>query len=145
MQPFRFNQPLALTLLGTIAVAAWAFIPTDNAASPRFDPLTRDAHFGPDTDSIQRIQAKIRIADEVAAGRLTLLEAARRYRPIQESAPGGLRYLLHKYPGATEQEVLCRNVITFARGTPSLQPERAIVVARLEAELAEYLACQDRP
>jgi hypothetical protein len=145
MQPFRLNQPLALTLLGTIAVAVCAFIPADNAASPRLDPWAEDGHFGPDSDSIRRIQAKVQIADEVVAGRLTLLEAARRYRPLQESAPGGLRYLLRKYPGATEQEVLCRNVITFARGTPSMQPERATVVARLEAELAEYLSCQARP
>ena len=93
----------------------------------------------------RRIEAKSRLAREVIDGRLTLLEAAARFRDLDLAPPpfawDGLRC---RYPGASDDELHCREVIFFVRAEQRDRPGTdAAIVARLEAELNERLGRGD--
>jgi hypothetical protein len=88
---------------------------------------------------LRRIAAKERVVAELVAGRLTLLQAAARFRdlkgePPDLAAPPGLAC------GCSEGERLCREVMAWADGWLAEQaPQRAAAVAaRLEAELRRH-------
>jgi len=91
---------------------------------------------------VQRCDAKDIVVADVIAGRLTLIEAAVRFRKINESNPQAEHWLT-KYPYRNQpyELALCRSVIQRveleleARGTG----RELGIVARLEAELAEHL------
>jgi hypothetical protein len=70
-------------------------------------------------------------------GRMTLLEAATNFQRLDEECPFGLA-ALSAYEGRTEVERRCRQIITWARNSPSAMPsERSnAFVLRLEEELA---------
>lgn len=90
--------------------------------------------------TLHRFDARKRIARELLAGRLTLLEAAERFRDLAEANPEfsweGFR---SRFPGASDDERHARHVI-YAVGMEGDDPGRArVVVARLEAELSEAL------
>jgi hypothetical protein len=92
-------------------------------------------------DVMSRIREKATIAQEVASGQITLVEAASRYRKLHEDKP------LH-LPGAngqtiTEAETYCRNVINFVRYSGDRPKEEKEEAAdRLEGELATLLCVQ---
>ncbi len=60
----------------------------------------------------RRIQEKERIAGELIDGRLTLFEAAARFRRLNAEPPAAPPPL--SYPGDSEEERLCRQVIRWA-------------------------------
>jgi hypothetical protein len=90
--------------------------------------------------------AKYALAREVADGRLSLGEAARRFRELD----AGLRHFSpeefrRRFPGRSDDERYRRQVILFAEAELDRQPERAAAVKRrLAAQLDEYLH-DDRP
>jgi len=94
---------------------------------------------------LQRGLAKSRLAEDVAVGRLTLLEAAARFRELNSQWPpfdwDTWRFFRHcDFPGASDEEGLCRQVINCTRSTLWQQPEVADEVRRrLEAELDQHL------
>src|SRR5262249_14296877 len=89
----------------------------------------------------QNLEAKCRGGEDLREHRLTLPEAAARFR---ELGCAGLERELELfrlvYPGKTDEERWCRQVIRFLRGTDPDQPELASLADQFEAELTEHLA-----
>ncbi len=88
---------------------------------------------------LARMAAKDRVVAELVAGRLTLSQAAARFRGLSVALPDGAHP-----PGAegrTEGERLCREVMARAAvWLADHAPDRAAAVAaRLEAELRQQL------
>jgi hypothetical protein len=88
----------------------------------------------PVTDHHGRVTERSRLAGEVAAGRLGLLEASGRSLALSRTSAGfPWAAFRARYPAATDEEAHCRNLIEHASaGDPALR-------ARLEAELARHL------
>jgi hypothetical protein len=85
--------------------------------------------------------ARQRVLDDLAYGRLPLLEATRRWRDLSPVPQQLLADLLRLEPGNSDGERLCRHTIQRIEIGLNLPPEEARrVVARLEAELQEHLA-----
>lgn len=87
----------------------------------------------------QSMAAKDRVVAELAGQRLTLFEAAARFRDASAGNPRFYIALRTYYPGATDDECLCRNVIHYTENVLEGQPHQAAVVARLRAELQDHL------
>jgi hypothetical protein len=84
-----------------------------------------------------RLAGKNAVADVVREGRLDLLEAAARFRDLNDADPSfEWDVFRQQTPGATDAERLCRSVIDFVANPPDLPPHQAELVRQLEAELA---------
>jgi hypothetical protein len=87
---------------------------------------------------ISRIDAKRRVANEVIAGRLSLLQAAAAFRNLDERWPCNVIPWAYFPNAASEDEVYCLLVIGYVRC--EAPPERADeLTKRLQAELAAML------
>jgi hypothetical protein len=90
--------------------------------------------------------ARDRVAGDVVAGRLTLAEAAARFRELDHQVmdPATFAHTLKlHFPGASEEERLCRKVIQHALDLVEQQPDVAAgLQARLEIQLRKHLARQ---
>jgi hypothetical protein len=139
----------AVTAVGLVAVfahlaGAWGTVP---AAAPEEAVRRLSEELRRREDLERRGQAvktcnecKGRVADLVVAGEMTLLEAAHEFGRLHEASGSSLAGLRVQYPGAGDDEVLCRHVITRVHSQLSRRPaERAAVRARLEEELQRYL------
>lgn len=135
---------VALAVAGVIVVTAVSCPPfqladldllsaTQELASCRAQREKLDAI---DERVVARIEEKTRLAEEVAAGRMTLREAASRCAALNRDNPS-LRPDIWRtaYPGATEEERHCREVLAYVRSVVQDDPAGVSVVARLEAEL----------
>jgi hypothetical protein len=92
----------------------------------------RAAHF-------RRSEARRRVAQDLAAGRLTLLEAAEHFRDLNGSYPGFNWYQFRRhFPGSSDDERHCRQVIQFVALETETGPA-AVARQRLEAELEGHL------
>jgi hypothetical protein len=89
-----------------------------------------------------RLAAKEQTTQELLAGRLTLVQAAARFRVLNASATGEARDLTLYLDGATDEERLCRQVIGWAKGARAIRSPEAgeQTCQRLEEELAGLLA-----
>ena len=86
--------------------------------------------------------AKERITEQVIDGRLSLLEGAAHFRAVYARRPAN-PYCVPKpqlFPGASEGERLCRQVIQWVRMRLADHPSRDQVLSRLARELEETLA-----
>jgi hypothetical protein len=87
--------------------------------------------------------ARNQIARELIDRRVTLAEAAARFRELDTKTMDPQMYsrvLKLRYPGATEEERICRKVIRHALEIVKQQPDvAASLEARLEAELQDHL------
>jgi hypothetical protein len=90
---------------------------------------------------IQRNEAKVEVVRRLLAGRLTLLEAAALFGHLNEQ-PADWPYQNDlRWPGASREEKLCRQVVLWAISLAPQEGGRAGEAAdRLEAELAALLA-----
>src|SRR5258708_6340998 len=61
---------------------------------------------------VARLQIKLRVVEDLCAGRLTLLEAATRFRELDRLLPTNLpdQFRL-RFPGASDEECYCLKVI----------------------------------
>jgi len=93
------------------------------------------------TEAQHRVGAKQQVVSDLIAGRLSLLEAAARFRDLTPPSSDAARYLRSVYAGASDDERFCRAVIQWVRGTrrSGSRAEADRVAARLEAEFQEYL------
>ena len=83
----------------------------------------------------RRIDFKNRLTEDLIAGRCTLREAARRLRQGEALSVAYLEELRRRDPGQADLDLLCRHLLVYTDGALRGRPERAAVVARLEAEL----------
>jgi hypothetical protein len=96
-------------------------------------------------DELRRTRERYRdqeaVAQEVVAGRLTLLQAAARVCAIRADEPPLVRDLARRrHPGLSEKEWFSAVVIDFVRRILAEDPDRqAAIVGRLEAELQRQL------
>jgi hypothetical protein len=85
---------------------------------------------------LYRIQAKRTVVEDVIGGRMTLREAAAQFAELNAICPTYMNLLRQLHPGLSDEEVLCRNVMSFVATELSHWPDQAAcVLARLEKEL----------
>jgi hypothetical protein len=96
-------------------------------------------------DQVKRVQerchAKDAVVTDLIAGRLTLFEAAARFRNLNSSNPQAEQWLGYQYPDQPYELGLCRSIIhrvELELGSRASGQEDGIV-ARLETELAKHL------
>jgi hypothetical protein len=89
------------------------------------------------------LDGRARVARDVVAGRLTLLEAAGRFRALCQAVPDFQMDLFREFhPGASDEERFCRAVINTVEGVLWDKPDMAReMVRRLKAELADMMDC----
>lgn len=80
------------------------------------------------------LDLKRALADDLAAGRLTLSEAAERLRGQPFFSEAGMARLRRLYPAPTDEACLGRHLIVFTRSALRDGPDTDAVVARLEAQ-----------
>jgi hypothetical protein len=86
--------------------------------------------------SVARCFAKDAVAAKVLAGRLTLLEAAARFRDLDRGPPAfDWEHFRAGTPNMSDEERHCREVINRVAST---WPDEAAVVVRLERELEKH-------
>jgi hypothetical protein len=84
----------------------------------------------------ERIRLRVEIVDQVVAGRLSLLEAAVRFRSICDLSPDQPLRQLQFLPGDTLEEKLCHQVISWA------ESHAAQVSAGCAQDVAARLSCE---
>jgi hypothetical protein len=88
-----------------------------------------------------RLVAKYQVTAALAAGRLSLLEAAARFRALDQMAPGHPPAIFHSYyAGSSDEERYCRQAIQLLRASRNSASEQTALAEQLEAELSEHLA-----
>jgi hypothetical protein len=107
-----------------------------------------DAHAQPNVEAVdvcrkamQRAVEKQGLAAEVVEGRLSLVGAAARYRDLNAGEPAfNWQALRTTYPGCPDDELHCREVLSFVRIELQHRPEADPALAEhLEAELHDLL------
>jgi hypothetical protein len=91
--------------------------------------------------ALRRCGAKEAAVADVIAGRLTLLEAAAEFRDLNAQIPQAKHWLAHQYPDQPYELALCRSIIRRVglELRPRMPEQAEILIARLEAELAEHI------
>ena len=89
----------------------------------------------------QDLKAKYRVIEDLRNDRLTLLEAAARFRDMGHSCldPDGALFR-QSYAGQTDAERWCRKVIAYMRALSPAHTDGASRADQLEAELSRHLA-----
>jgi len=89
----------------------------------------------------QDLEAKCRVNEELRNDRLTLLEAAARFRDMGHSCldPEGALFRQF-YAGQTDTERWCRKVISYMRAVSPAHTDGASRADQLEADLSRHLA-----
>jgi len=91
--------------------------------------------------TLRRTQARRDVVAAVIAGRTTLVEAAGAFRELNRGSPSSYwRAFGNLYPGTSDEERHCRQVIAYVRTELEVYPGgENEVVRRLEAELRAHL------
>lgn len=95
----------------------------------------------------ERLELKQEAITALLDGRLSLFEAATRFRAANQLHSESMDSLRRIVPGRSEEEKVCRQVINWAVAAATHQDsptEGEKVSARLEAELAQHLAQNGR-
>jgi len=85
------------------------------------------------------IEQRTELLSDLLAGRLTLFETAAGFRVVQRVKEKYAQPVALRFPGNTEEEQLCRQVIAHTETRLQDDPKQAAVVARLGKELQEHL------
>jgi hypothetical protein len=90
---------------------------------------------------LRRLEGRSQMVDKVLASRVTLLEAAARYRDLFASSPEARDTLRRQHPGIDYEEALCRRVILDVEAALDCGATNQVggLVARLESALREHL------
>ena len=83
-----------------------------------------------------RIGLRREVARDLVAGRVTLGQAADRFREMNEAHPAALHFHSLQFPSATEEELLARQVLGFVRALGYTDPAAQRALPALEAEVA---------
>ncbi len=95
-----------------------------------------------DGKALARIHTRRGIIEELAAGRMTLFEAAAQFKRLNSEPNAVKTDVLHLFRGATDNERLCRQVITWLDTITHEMSEsqRQQVLGQAEAVLRDHLA-----
>jgi hypothetical protein len=97
-------------------------------------------------DTARRLSEKRAVAVALVRGELTLRRAADRFRAVIGADPAFFDYLRRCRPGATDDELLYRNVVGFARNVLADWPDPPEeVLDRLDAELDAAFPARSDP
>src|SRR5262245_1705481 len=90
---------------------------------------------------LRRIARKEALVQELLAGRMGLLETAAWFRELNAERPDYLPMIRNAFPGSTDDERYCRNVIYYAQSYLNASgASDSAAVERLHAELARCSA-----
>jgi hypothetical protein len=88
----------------------------------------------------QHLEMQLQVIRDLLENRLTLLEAAGRFRDLAHPWTTGNPVFCMAFPGQTEEERFCRQVIAFVRTGGPARLARWARADSLEEELAQRLA-----
>jgi hypothetical protein len=94
------------------------------------------------TAVLRRIRTKDEIVNELIHGETDLLHAAVQFRNLNAVHADYMGVLRHQFPGRTDEECVCRNVIAYTAVVVANRSDRAEILERLEAEYARYRQSQ---
>jgi hypothetical protein len=123
----------ACVLIGSLGLVALALEP-GYRQSAELEKSTQN--------TILRLKGKEETVQKYLDGKLTFLETAAHFRALDQGAPGfNWEEFRDAYPGDSDEERHCREVIACVRALPSSQGSSAgqETVKRLEAELRRHL------
>jgi len=136
---------LALAVLALAAAVGFDFWNVPTAV----DTLGQQAQLDERLDgevqaALRRTAAKAEVAGEAVAGRLTLFEAAARFRDLDADAPQEYRRgWLNLTEGTSDEERYCRQVLGYAALALRGRADAADVLAGFNRQLEEALARGD--
>ena len=135
-----WTQPDLLDRCGLNVAALSTWHEQQARDSQRRQALDRHADVARD-----RIQAKEEVLRDLIVGRLTLLQAGRRFKDLNETPITCQDDYRSTYPGRSDGEKVCRQVLAWLeRDLPDLSPSQAALLrSTLEEELAENLRQND--
>lgn len=150
--PVRISMALALVGSTVVAVESarpawmaafdldWWSLPELHGAMTRMERES-DAMSQAHVVIRERVVRRRQVISDVFAGRRGLLEAAVAFRDLNEMPGAPATPYLELFPGTTEDERLCRQVISWVESDPQQgSPDRARALARqLEEELTARL------
>src|SRR5690349_9198789 len=93
-----------------------------------------------DSHILQRIAVKEEIVNDLVGGRISLLDAAAQFRALNAGRRDYLEVIRLTYPGRTDDERMCRNVIGFVESAVASDEDGRYVIYRLNQELNHLLA-----
>lgn len=86
----------------------------------------------------RRTALKDAIVQDLAEGRLDLVQAAKQFYSLHESPTYYLEILHSQYPNMTDEECICRNTIDYASTRLEDRPDGREVLGRLEREFRHF-------
>jgi hypothetical protein len=98
------------------------------------EQVRRDALLARDRTAMASLEIKKKTVEEIVAGRLTLQEAADRFRASQEALDDGLDDLVGHYKVVPSEEAN-QHVILWVSSVLRKDPRKAEVLGRLKKEL----------
>jgi hypothetical protein len=137
-----------LAIGGVLLCAGGFFYLSSNGISGRVNPASPNTLISNEdlsSESLRRlavtdrrIEIRKRIANEVIAGKMSLLQAAEQYRDLNEASATFCPEAFHYgFSGRNDDERTCRQVISYVKQQFSETPEKGkATVGRLEQELA---------
>jgi hypothetical protein len=91
------------------------------------------------TKALWRIAIKDKVTRDLVEGRVTLSEAVARFRQILAETPLVLEQMRYHDPGASDDELICLNVIRYAELIPPAG-QRPAYRQYLDEQMCAYLA-----
>jgi hypothetical protein len=89
---------------------------------------------------LSRLNTRQEVLRALRAGGLSLVEAASRFGEVNHEEPETMSYVREMYPGHSDEERVCRQVMAWARADMGGDPGTGhAALLRLEAELEAYL------
>lgn len=126
MRAFHSHYSSAISVALVLVVTSVAFLTAETGPTPDADPGFRGVQYASADDPVGqglddkrhlmacRQERKKEIAHDLIRGKLTLLEAAGRFREIDEQNPDFNFELFRKYnPASCDEERHCRQVISY--------------------------------
>ena len=93
----------------------------------------------------RRTAAKDAIVQDLADGRLDLVQAANQFSGLYESPSDFLAVLRAHYPGLSDEECIYRNTIEYASTRLEDRPDGPEILARLNRQFNHLRLTHDRP
>jgi len=92
--------------------------------------------------TLRRIETKEEIVKDLIHGETDLLHAAVQFRNLNAVYAEYMDLLHMKFPGRTDDECVCRNVIEYTTICVANRTDRGEILERLEAEYARFRQSQ---